>query len=784
VADTDQIFGNLPPRFTGRVRADKAARGPTPENAPIAAPPQSSGSSVYDAAMTPLRAAAGAAGRLYDWGTDKIGQSAYTPFPGLAPSFHPVSQDTADWFTEAARNPPMPMGPGGSASHLMSHLAEASLAAPLAMAAAPAARTGRAITDVASDIRRLPVDQGIAQARTEAHLIPNGGGSVADATNGFVGAPPDIKTYADLQARRASVDNYIAQRLEGSTWYDRGRAGIAQATGGDPQAADWWAKLHGMTSAGVSPEAETQFALKEAVSRAAGEPAVGHYGAQSRSLDRAIEANDPDLMQQGGKTSEYAAKLAQDQPYPTATGVNDFRQFKLWQYPQADNPATRNFGEAQHRFMDYETALSAARANDIGLGGRTNWTGEQIQAVPWVTQKAEDLGIPFEDAAKTGADFYTKHQAAVTYEQQPGQALVDRGHLPGADKMSAEDRAVFAANDPWTDATGRDVIYGGGRVYNSAGERTGLGVPTLPTVSATGVWKDETNPARIARPAMPFTIGGQEGLPKDTKSVPGFGQNLLNTGEYIRSLFGAQEGGGWNKLWGKQAPGAQNAVFVPLDRDITKPEIDALSKAGEQFGLPNVTSTNGGVAVLNYDGAPKLKPKDRDGLMAAIGDAKPDDAGDHRMVRADTGYAGPEYTEPGSFSATEALFGPKYMGRNPGLNDFFANNAGIGQSAGALARRDLGFEGQLGAQGQDFWNLRNLAAADPSPELGMTWADRLQQAVRSRAVPASVTVGGVTTALYPTAGLPAPLQQPQRPGTTLNSQPDWQPDWQLYGGGF
>ena len=39
-------------------------------------------------------------------------------------------------------------------------------------------------------------------------------------------------------------------------------------------------------------------------------------------------------------------------------------------------------------------------------------------------------------------------------------------------------------------------------------------------------------------------------------------------------------------------------------------------------------------------------------------------------------------------------------------------------------------------------------------------------------VPASVTVGGVATALYPTAGLPSPL--PPQQGTTLNSPP---PDW-------
>jgi hypothetical protein len=640
-------------------------------------------------------------------------------------------------------------------------------AAPTPSATEIATGGGRALTDIAPDIRNMPVDQGIKQAQTEAHLVPVKGG-------GYVGAPPDIQTYADLQARRGQVDDYIAQHLGGADWYDRARGGINQATGGDPTANTWLSKLQGSLSAGVSPESETAFAIKEAVSRAAGDPQVAHWGAQSRAIDRAVEANDPSLMQFGDKTEEYAAKIDPNQPpFKNATGVNDFRQLKLWGYPGRAEGVDPSAGETQHRFLDYETALTADRANQRQLGGRTDWTGEQIQAVPWVTQKAEDLGIPFEQAAMAGADYYPKHAAAATYEQQPGQALVDRGHLPGASGMSADQRAAFAANDPWTDPSGRDVIYGGGRVVNSSGEKTGLGVPTLPTVSATGVWKDETNPARIAQPTVPFNISTKAnpaigGAPLGTKDIPPYAQDFLTAGEMIRSTFGAQEAGGAHKLWEKQAPGAQNAVFVPLDRDATRPEIDALSAAGEPFGMPHVTSTNGGLAVLNFDGAPKLSTQDRNGLLDAINNAKPDDAGGHRMVRANTVSAAPNYTTPGAFTATQSMLDA--VGDNP----FFTQNAGIGQAAGALARRDEAWGPQIGEQGQDFWNLRQLAAADPGPD-GLTWADRLKNAVQRRAVPASVTVGGSTVALYPTAGLPAtPQQQPQQtPGMSLNSPPDW-----------
>ena len=683
----------------------------------------------------------------------------------------------ADTAAQAARAAQSTAG-----QNALDRMVQASQAAPSATdIATGTAQTGRALTDIAPDIRQMPVDQGIAQARTEAHLVPARGG-------GFVGAPPNIQTYADLQARRNQVDDYIAQHLGGANWYDRARSGISAASGGDPVASEWLSKLHGSLSAGVSPESETAFAIKEAVSRAAGEPQVAHWGAQSAAIDRAIAANDPSLMQFGDKTEEYAAKINPNQPpFRSATGVNDFRQLKLWGYPGRAEGVDPSAGATQHRFLDYETALTVDRANQANLGGRSDWTGEQAQAVPWVTQKAEDLGIPAEDAAKSGPDFYPKHQVSATYEQQPGPALAKTGHLPGSTGMTLDERTAFAANDPWTGRDARDVIYGQGRVGG-----TGMGVPTLPTLSGTGRYGDEADPQRIARPLTPFNISSKEnpipGAPQGTKQVPGYARNFFNTGEYIRSLFGAQEMGGWTKLWDKQAPGAQNAVFVPLARDATPEEMDNLAKAGEQFGLPHVNSTAGGLAVLNYDGAPKLSTKQRDGLLAAVGDAKPDDAGDHRMVRAESGSASPAYTTPGAYTATEAMLGPDYMGRNPGTWDFFANNPAIGQSAGALARRDETWGPQLGGQGQDFWNLRNLAAADPGPG-GQTWADRLKTAVQKRAVPASVAIGGTSVALYPEAGLPAPLpaQQQGTPGTTLNSPPDWwrqQQDqrWGQYGG--
>jgi hypothetical protein len=351
--------------------------------------------------------------------------------------------------------------------------------------------------------------------------------------------------------------------------------------------------------------------------------------------------------------------------------------------------------------------------------------------------------------------------------------------------MTPEQRAAFmnAPGSAWTDPTGRDVIYGGGRVMGGDGQPTGVGVPTLPTLTGTGRYGDETNPQRIARPVVPMRTSSaadrMPDVPLGTKDVYPYTRSFLNTGEYIRSLISGQEMGGWTKTIDKQPPGASNSVFLPLGRDATPEEMDAVAAAGEKFGLPHVNSTAGGLSVLNYDGAPKLSTKQRDGLISAISAAAPDDAGKPGMVRSVSGSASPAYTTPGAYTATEAMLGPDYMGRNQGTWDFYANNPAIGAVAGQQAQRDL--TAGLGDQRPDFWNLRNLAAADPGPD-GLTWADRLKTAVQSRKVPAAVTIGGATVGLYPEAGLPAtlpPQQQPQpQQGMTMNSLPSWLQYWQ------
>jgi hypothetical protein len=204
---------------------------------------------------------------------------------------------------------------------------------------------------------------------------------------------------------------------------------------------------------------------------------------------------------------------------------------------------------------------------------------------------------------------------------------------------------------------------------------------------------------------------------------------------------------------------------MPLDRNAEPEEMDALSQAGEKFGMPHVSSTAGGLLLTNFEKPATLTTAQRKAIPDALKAAAPDEAGAAEGVRVDPFYAGPAWGKQGAGTATDQLLS-KMSGPS---GSFFTQNQDVGRVAGGVAQRDLDYASVAGNQRDDIWNARNIMAADPAPE-GETWADRLAK-YRKAGVPASVSVGGATVGLYPTAGLPAPLQQ--QPGTSLNSMPGW-----------
>jgi len=607
-------------------------------------------------------------------------------------------------------------------------------------------------------IREMPVNDAIAVARKEPHLIKSG-----DQSEGFyIGSPREIQSKRGLTNKRNEFDAYVAADARGGDWYDRYRNSVAEVTGNDPKQNLWMSNLQGQMSAGVDPGSELAFSIKENNSALAGMPVKAARPAQHEAFLKALAENNPYAMQLGDKTGEYARLVNPDQGRPAgATGVNDFRHARNWGYTEASGEAQRDaLTQAQHKFLDYETALAVDRANKAQLAGRSNWTGEQLQAAPWVRQKAyaildqrpnmvqarmkeaqamlengygtnsgkqptvEQLAreLAYEDAFpianRTIGDFFDKHTAFATYEAQPGPST---RHLSGSMNASEADRAAFA-NDPrstWANAPGnRDAIYSGLTVGD-----TGAGMRVRPTQKMQGLYQPpggllETNPGEVARPLVAF-----DALEGGTKALPAFDRAMLNAGEATRAYIDAQDAGAAHKVWQGGRAKDSNSLFIPQNGPATKEQLLAVQNAAKKYGLGDVVDTGQGLTVTQfYPGAPDMKnPK---GLLTDITAASPT-TGKAERVKVDSIYQDfvDSWKQPeGSGNATRQLL--KELNVTPQIREAFDKNPYIAQNALARLERDEAWSKQWGATRQDIQNARRIIGEGPG------WVSRLDEALK------------------------------------------------------
>jgi hypothetical protein len=345
------------------------------------------------------------------------------------------------------------------------------------------AKKAKRMTDL-PDLRRLPVDEAIAIARKEPHLIPGGA-----ATEGkYIAGPRNVKSKQDLNKIRRGLDASIDAGAKGGDWYDRYRRGVYDVAGGDPEQARWMAGIEGQFSAGVDPASELGYSIKETSGLIGGTPVKAARPAQHAALRKAAATNRLSKLMLGAKTGEYAERVTPGLVSPSATGVNDFRHFRNLGYTDPSGMPVDQVKGTPHIFADYETALAVDRANRRNLAGRSDWTGEQIQATAWVKQKSDDLyargkkrydaqaleqmkkarvndlspeaveeagrKLAFDDANRTIADFFPKHTAYDTYEMQPGPST---GHLPASVNMTQAQRDALAADPRGSFATAPPV---------------------------------------------------------------------------------------------------------------------------------------------------------------------------------------------------------------------------------------------------------------------------------------------------------------------------------------
>ena len=429
------------------------------------------------------------------------------------------------------------------------------------------AKKVKRMTDL-PDLRRLPINEAIRIARKEPHLIPGG-----SATEGkYVAGPRNIKSKQQLNKQRQKFDAIIDAGAEGGTWYDRYRGGVKEVVGGDPEQARWMAGIEGQFSAGVDPASELGYSIKETTGLLGGTPVKAARPAQHAALLDAAAANRLGKLMLGKKTGEYAERVTPNLLSPSATGVNDFRHFRNLGYTDPSGAPVREIKGTPHIFADYETALAVDRANKRNLAGRSNWTGEQIQATAWVKQKADDfyargkkrynaqalkqmqkerrndLGpeaveeygrrLAFDEANRTIADFFPKHTAYDTYEMQPGPST---GHLPASVNMNQAQRDALAADPRGSFATapgGRDAIYAGLHVPTAPG----ISMRVRPTTPMQGIYEGsrglELNQGAVARPLVGYTTHGAS-----PKTLATADRDILEAATGLRAGLLAQDAG-------------------------------------------------------------------------------------------------------------------------------------------------------------------------------------------------------------------------------------------------
>lgn len=505
-----------------------------------------------------------------------------------------------------------------------------------------AGKTARRTLMGAPDLRTMSTEDAIRTAAGEPHLI-------AKADGGFVGGPKSVQTLDDLAGMRAGFDSKVAAGAPGADWYDRARGGNIELAGADPARQRLLSQEEALWSAQANPDTNLNFTLQGHNAYEGGAPAeLVRTGQQARTYRTARDAGKDIPL--GEKTGVYAQHLDPTQP-PATTGTNDIWHGRVMGYD--DQPGGWN--SQQHRFMDYETMLAVQRANQAGLGGRTNWTAGEIQAAPWVAEKGASLAARsggrksldegLNEATKTYPDYFDKYTAFATHEDQP---YANSGHLPGSVDWTPEQRQAYA-NDPrsgWKNNQGRDTIY------------DALGLYQRPVERATGVYTPqggvpENNPVHVARPMVGISEGDLDPASR----------SLLDKGEATRAYFDVQGAGAWHKPIFNAPDKDTGSLFVPHEGPLTVEQLGQLSQAGGAHGIGDVVDTGQGATMTDfYNG--------RDGQGAALGKAMRNQGLDvgidavlpgaqPRRAKVASGYLDyePEWqATPGSGAATDKLF--------------------------------------------------------------------------------------------------------------------------------
>lgn len=489
------------------------------------------------------------------------------------------------------------------------------------------------------NLREQSTHEAIRTARREPHLKQSADGQ-------YVGAPRGVKSKRDVNRNRRAFDTDVAAGIEGADWYSRAREANREWAGPNLDRQRLLAQEEeALWSAQADPDTNLNFALQGHNAYELGVPMDKVRTTAQASKYRM--ARDTGLeIPLGKKTGPYGQHLDPTQPHAT-TGTNDIWHARGFGY--GDLPDS-GLGDAQHRFLDYETMLAVDRARKARLGGRDDWLAHEIQASPWVAGKGRSLSerynIPLDEglerATKSYPDFADKFTAFATGEQVP---FVQSGHLPGINAASDAERLAYS-RDPgrrWDDANQRDVIY------------DALGLYQRPTLQATGVYTPpggvlENNPVSVARPLVGLRAPAE---------VDDASRSAMDLAETLRAYTDAQGSGAWHSVFtGKNVPN-RGSLFLPREGASDPETVQRLRDLSAAYDLGDVVDTGRGLTISNfYPGPPTGAATSRalrsGGLREKI--ANVTDAPIERAA-VDSNYIGmlEDAPEPGAGAATGKL---------------------------------------------------------------------------------------------------------------------------------
>lgn len=305
------------------------------------------------------------------------------------------------------------------------------------------------------EMRAMTPDEALAYARSGAAIKRN-------AKSGqYIGAPRGMDTPNKVIAARKTYDRLVEEGLEGGNWYAEAQKGVERITNREPAQMQRVARELADTSTQAHPRENLGFMVRGHNAVEIGKPmGVVHTGRQARNFKLEGEGIP---LETGPKTEPYRQAFDPTEGAPT-TGTNDIHQGRALGYVNPDGtPWNQGFSPSQHAWSDVETVLAVERANSVGLGGRTDWSAPEIQAMAWVRMKggqiAEQKGVSLaegmKEAGETYVDFFRRQTYYSTHDPTPGRVTGHRTDMIDADESA---KADWAQGRTWEDEHGRDLF--------------------------------------------------------------------------------------------------------------------------------------------------------------------------------------------------------------------------------------------------------------------------------------------------------------------------------------